>query len=51
MWIAHLLCSGPDCTEEVEVVIDDLDELDRVGCSCGHTFLLLTVSDVELLSA
>jgi hypothetical protein len=49
MWIAHILCSGRDCTEEREVVVGDLDELDRIGCTCGHGFVLLTVSAVELV--
>jgi hypothetical protein len=49
MWIAHMICSGRDCTEEYEAIIDDLDELDRFGCTCGHAYTLLTVSEVELL--
>ena len=49
MWIAHVICSGRDCTEEREVVINDLDELDRVGCTCGHGFVLLSVAAVELV--
>jgi hypothetical protein len=51
MWIAHVICSGRDCTEELEVVIDDLAELDRVACTCSHGFVLLSISDVELLGA
>ena len=43
------MCSGRDCTEELEVVIDDLDKLDHVACHCGHGFVLLSVSDVELV--
>ena len=51
MWMAHLLCSGRECTEEIEVVVDDLDELDRIGCTCGHGFVVLSISEVELLRA
>jgi hypothetical protein len=51
MWIAHIICSGRDCTEEREVVIDELDDLDRIGCTCGHAFVLLSISEVEVLSA
>ena len=47
--MAHLLCSGRECTEEIEVVVDDLSELDRIGCSCGHEFVLLSVCEVELV--
>ena len=49
VWVAHIICSGRDCTEEREVVIDDLAELDRVGCTCGHGFVLLSVSEIELV--
>jgi hypothetical protein len=49
MWVAHLLCSGRECTEEIEVVIDDLAELERIGCACSHGFLVLSISDVELV--
>ena len=49
MWIAHIICSGRDCTEEREVVIDDLSELDLVGCTCGHGFVLLSVCEIELV--
>ena len=49
MWMAHIICSGRDCTEEREVVIDDLAELDRIGCTCGHGFVLLSVCEIELV--
>jgi hypothetical protein len=49
MWMAHIICSGRGCTEEREVVIDELEELDRIGCTCGHGFVLLSISAVELV--
>ena len=51
MWMAHLLCSGRECTEELEVVVSDLEELDRLGCTCGHDLVLLSISEVELVRA
>ena len=49
MWLAHLICSGRECINELEFVVDDLAELDRVGCDCGHGFVLLSISEVELV--
>jgi hypothetical protein len=49
MWVAHLICSDGECTDELELVVADLDEVERVGCACGHSFVLVSVSDVELV--
>jgi hypothetical protein len=49
MWLAHVVCSANDCYEELEIVTDDLAEIDRIGCDCGHGFLLLSISEVELV--
>lgn len=49
MWLAHVICSGAECPEELEVVIDDLSELDRLNCDCGYGFALLSLSEVELV--
>jgi hypothetical protein len=48
MWLAHVICSGPDCVEELEVVVSELDELDRFNCDCGYGLALLAVAEVEL---
>jgi hypothetical protein len=45
MWMAHVACSGADCTEELEIIVDTLDELDRVNCECGYGFLVLSLSE------
>jgi hypothetical protein len=49
MWLAHIICSGPTCTSELEVVIDQLDELEQFNCDCGYGFALLDLSEVELV--
>ena len=49
MWLAHMICSDADCTEEYEAIVESLEELDRFGCSCGHAYALLSVSEVELV--
>jgi hypothetical protein len=51
MWSVHLICSGRDCYEEREVIVDGPAELEAlVGCDCGHGFLVLSVSEVELVT-
>lgn len=47
-WLAHMICSGRGCLEELEVVVDEVGDVDRFGCVCGHGFVLLSVSEVEL---
>jgi hypothetical protein len=46
MLIARIVCSDPACTEELEVTVESLDELERFLCDCGHGFVLLTVSEL-----
>jgi hypothetical protein len=47
MFIARIVCSDPACTEELEVTVESLDELERYFCDCGHGFVLLTVSELR----
>jgi hypothetical protein len=49
MWMAHLICSKPDCTEELEVVVSDLAELEQLHCECDYGLMLLSISEVELV--
>jgi hypothetical protein len=49
MWLIHLACSDDDCTEELELVAAELEEAERVGCDCGHSFVWLSVSEAELV--
>ncbi len=53
MWLVHVICSSQACVEELEIVIDTLDELDRLNCECGYGFSVLSVAEaspVELAS-
>lgn len=50
MWLAHMICSGPECTEELEVVVSELGELDHFNCDCGYGLALLSISEVELVA-
>jgi hypothetical protein len=49
MWLVHLTCSDDECSEELELVVENLDDAERAGCSCGHAYVLLSVSEVELV--
>jgi len=35
----------PDCSEEDEVVVDDLDAVDREVCRCGYSHVVLSVAN------
>jgi hypothetical protein len=43
--LAKIICSDPECTEEVEIAVELLDELDGLSCECGHGYVLLSVSE------
>jgi hypothetical protein len=49
MWLARIVCSGQSCTQELELVVDELDELDGISCDCGYGFVLLEVAEIELV--
>ena len=46
MLLATLVCSDPDCDDELEIVIEDMDELAGLICECGYGFVLSTVSEL-----
>jgi hypothetical protein len=45
MWQVAVLCSG--CAEETEVVVDDLDRVEREVCPCGYSYVVLSVASFE----
>ena len=47
--MARIVCSGQNCIEERELVVEDLDELDGVSCDCGYGFVLLEIAEIELV--
>jgi len=49
MWLIQVCCSDPACDEEFEVVVDELDEVERVICACEHGVVVLSVSHFEPL--
>jgi hypothetical protein len=49
MWAIDVVCSDPACSEEREVVVEELDEVDRVVCDCGCCVVTLSVAAFEPL--
>lgn len=42
-----IVCSS--CGEETEVVVEDLDDIDREVCECGYSYVVLSVAEFEPL--
>lgn len=40
-----VFCS--DCAEESELVVEDLDHVERGACQCGYSFVVLCVANFE----
>jgi hypothetical protein len=47
----HVLVACSSCDEESEVVVSELDDVDREACGCGHGFVVLAVAAFEPLHA
>lgn len=45
MWQVLVACSS--CDEESEVVVEDLDDVERKACPCGYSYVVLSVSSFE----
>lgn len=45
MWQITIVCS--DCAEESEVVVKDLDDVEREVCGCGYSYVVLSVAHFE----
>lgn len=45
--LVTVVCSDPECIEEREVVVEDLDAVDRYVCDCGHGFVVVAVSELD----
>lgn len=45
MWQVTVLCT--DCAEEADVVVEDLDDVEREACPCGYSLMVLSVAGFE----
>jgi hypothetical protein len=49
MWQVTVVCSS--CAEESEVVVKDLDHVEREVCACGYDYVVLSVAAFEAVYA
>jgi hypothetical protein len=47
MFVINVVCSDPDCSEELDVFVAELEEADSVACECGHCVATLSVASFE----
>lgn len=40
-----IVCSS--CTEESDVVVETLDDVDREVCECGYSYVVVSVAEFE----
>jgi hypothetical protein len=45
MWQLTIVCS--DCSEETDVVVESLDDVEREVCACGYSYVVLSVAAFE----
>jgi len=43
----QVLVACSSCPEETEVVVEDLNDVDREVCPCGYSYVVLAVSEFE----
>ncbi|HET7455811.1 MAG TPA: hypothetical protein VFJ76_09835 [Solirubrobacterales bacterium] len=43
----QILVACSSCEEETEVLVEDLEDVDREACPCGYSYVVLTVSEFE----
>jgi len=43
----QILVACSSCEEETEVLVDDLEAVDREVCPCGYSYVVLAVSEFE----
>jgi hypothetical protein len=49
MWHLTIVCSS--CAEESDVVVDELEDVEREVCECGYSYVVLSVAGFEALAA
>jgi len=43
----QVLVACSSCEEETEVVVEDLNDVDREVCPCGYSYVVLAVGEFE----
>jgi hypothetical protein len=49
MWQVTIVCSS--CAEESEVVVENLEDVEREVCECGYSYVVLSVAGFEPVTA
>lgn len=47
MLLVKIVCSDSECTEEREIAVESLDEVEGYPCECGHGFVVISVSELD----
>jgi hypothetical protein len=47
MLLVTVVCSDPECIEEREIAVGELDEIENHVCDCSHGFVVVTVSELN----
>jgi hypothetical protein len=47
MLLVTVVCSDPECAEERELALENLDAIDDTVCDCSHGFVVVAVSELE----
>lgn len=45
MWAIDLVCSDDECGQEIELLVAEIDEADRIACECGCALVTLKVAE------
>ncbi len=45
MWQVTVVCSS--CAEESDVVVENLEDVDREACECGYSYVVVSVAEFE----
>jgi hypothetical protein len=46
MLLVTVMCSDPECVEEREIAVSELDQLNEHLCDCGYGFAVVSVSEL-----
>jgi hypothetical protein len=46
MLLVTVMCSDPECVEEREIVVHDLQAVETDVCDCGHGFVVVSVAEL-----
>ncbi|MGE0065981.1 MAG: hypothetical protein AB7T48_01390 [Solirubrobacterales bacterium] len=45
MWLIQVTCSDPECAEDFEVLVEDLNEVEEAVCECEACVVVLSVAN------